>query len=302
MAKLSVVISAFNEEKNIKGCLESVRDLADEIILIDNTSTDKTVEITRKYEAKIYSQPNRLMLNINKNFGFEKASGEWILSLDADERVTPELENEIKSEIRNPKSEINGFWIPRENILFGKWIKSQMWWPDEQLRLFRKGKGEFPERHVHEYLKVDGQTAHLKNPLIHLNYTSVSQFLYKLDKIYTENEVENFLKSGRKISWNEALKWPVSDFLKTFFAQKGYKDGLHGLVLSLLQAFYAEVTFAKAWERQGFSEIEIDHQEFARELRKLIKELNYWLLTTELKESKNPFKKLLLKIKRRGGF
>src|SRR3990167_929092 len=117
---ISVVVSAFNEEKMIEDCLKSVKDLADEVIFIDNTSSDKTVQIAKKYTDKIFVQPNNpIMLNTNKNFGFNKASGQWIISLDADERVTPELANEIKKTINDKRLTINnGFEIPRKNIIF----------------------------------------------------------------------------------------------------------------------------------------------------------------------------------------
>ncbi len=297
MAKLSVVISAFNEEKNITDCLESVR-WADEIILVDNTSTDKTVEMAGKYGAKIYNQPNKLMLNINKNFGFEKASGDWILNLDADERVSPELAREIDETIKQWDDETTGYWISRKNILFGKWIQHSLWWPDEQLRLFKKGKGKFAEQQVHEYLETEGKTGHLQNPITHYNYSSVSQFLNKMDRIYSENEAESFIKSGKKIVWSDAVKWPVGDFLKTYFLQEGYKDGLHGLVLSVLQAFYTEVLFAKVWEKQGFREENIDKEEIINTLKDSQKEVNYWLRTIEIKGAKKP-KRLILRILRK---
>lgn len=304
MAKLSVVISAFNEEKNIKECLESVN-WADEIILVDSGSTDKTVEIAKNYQVKVFPRPNNLMLNVNKNYGFTKASGDWILNLDADERATPELAEEIKATMQQCNNvamkQVNGYWLPRKNVIFDKWIKSRMWWPDYQLRLFRNGQGQFPKKHVHEKIAVKGETAQLKNPFLHENYSSVSQFLYKMDRIYTENEVGIFLESGKKINWRDSLKWPVADFLKTFFAQEGYKDGLHGLVLSFLQAFYAEVTFIKIWEKQGFKEEELELGEMNKEFKKSGKEINYWLWEIQIRETKNLLKKLLLKLKRKLG-
>ena len=242
MKKISVVISAFNEEKNIKDCLESVK-WADEIILVDNSSTDKTVDIAKKYTAKIYKRPNLVMLNKNKNFGFTKATGEWILNLDADERVSEELAKEIKLKIKN--NNIFGYFMPRKNIIFGKWIEHGLWWPDYQLRLFQRGKGKFACQHVHEKIQVKGKTAKLKSPLIHYNYQTVSQFIQKMDRIYTENEVENLERAGKKIAWFDAIRMPARDFLSVFFAREGYKDGLHGLVLALLQSFYALVVFAK---------------------------------------------------------
>lgn len=298
--KISAVISAYNEEDKIEKCLKSV-EFADEIILIDNSSTDKTAAIARKYTSKIFTCKNNPMLNVNKNFGFEKVENGWILNLDADEQVTPELEEEIKSVLDQVPSSVNGFWIPRKNIIFGKWIKSDMWWPDYQLRLFRKGKGSFAEKHVHEYVQVTGETLKLKECINHDNYSSVSQYLQKMDKIYTENEAENIITSNRKITWVDAIRFPAQDFLKTFFAQKGYKDGLHGLVLSILQAFYAEVVFAKVWESKGFKE-ENDNfflREVYREFRRAGREFRYWFLTSTINETKNPLIKIIHRILRK---
>lgn len=301
MNSISVVISAFNEEEKIKDCLESVKGLATEIVFVDNLSIDKTREIARKYTDKIFTRKNNLMLNANKNYGFSKATSDWILSLDADERVTPELAKEIESRIMNNELGINGYWIPRKNIIFGKWIQHSIWWPDYQLRLFRKDKGKFPEKHVHEYVRVDGKTEKLQSPLEHLNYSTISQFLYKMDKIYTESEVEKIVASGKILTWIDAIRFPVNDFLKTFFAQKGYKDGLHGLVLSMLQAMYSEVVFAKVWERQGFKEENSAHflKDIYNECKKIIQEFHYWSITSFLETSYHPLKRFFYKVLRK---
>ncbi len=298
-AGISVVISAYNEEKNIIGCLESAK-WADEIVVIDNSSLDKTAELAQKQGAIVYKRDNNLMLNINKNFGFTKASHEWILNLDADERVSEELKSEIIQAI-SKKESIVGYWIPRKNIIFGKWIQSKMWWPDFQLRLFKKEFGKFPEKHVHEYIQVNGKTQYIKSPFVHNNYTSVSQFIYKMDSIYTENEADLFIQSGKKISWIDSIRFPINDFLKTFFAQKGYRDGLHGLVLSFLQAFYAEVVFAKIWERQGFQEYENNFflKHVYKEFRSVQREFEYWFLSIFIEEKIDRKKNILHKIKRK---
>jgi glycosyltransferase involved in cell wall biosynthesis len=313
--KLSVVVSAYNEAHRIEKCLKSVS-FADEIVVIDNSSTDNTAKIAKQFGAKVYTRPNNPMLNVNKNFGFDKAIGDWILCLDADETITPELEKEIKgiisidSRLRGNdegKNEddrsVNGYWIPRKNIIFGKWIQNSIWWPDYQLRLFKKGSGKFPEKHVHEMLEIEGQKEKLHEPMVHDNYSSISQYLYKLDKIYTENEAANILQSGRKLTWIDAISFPVDDFLKTFFARKGYKDGLHGLVLSILQAFYAEIVFAKVWEKQGFEDYNNKHflQDVYKASKKVNKEVHYWFLTSFIEETRNIGKKIVLKIKRRLG-
>lgn len=298
---LSVVISCFNEERNIESCLKSVKGFADEIIVVDNNSTDKTNEISKKYTNKIFTQKNDpLKIDLQKNYGFEKAMGDWILSLDADERVTPELQKEITQTLSSNHS-FDGYYIPRKNIIFGKWIQHSIWYPDYQLRLFKKGKGKFVDKAVHKSLVVEGQTEKLKEPLIHNNYESVSQFIYKMDAIYTENEARQIISSGKKLDALDVVRMPVHDFLKTFFLQQGYKDGLHGLVLSLFQAFYSVIVFAKVWEKQGFSEE--NPPDFLtnvwNEILKLSKEFQYWFLTESIKDTRNIVKKTYLKILRR---
>lgn len=295
--KVSVVISAYNEEKKLEDCLKSVKDVASEIIVIDNTSSDKTNQIAKKYTDKVFIHENNVMLNVNKNFGFTKVTGKWILNLDADERVTDELSKEILDLDENMST--NGFLIPRKNILFGKWIRHSIWWPDYQLRLFKKNKGKFEEKHVHELLTLEGDAEKLTAPIEHLNYQTISQYLYKLEHIYTESEVENIIKSNKKLGWHDALRMPAQDFMKTYFFQQGYKDGLHGLVLSLLQAFYMEVVFAKVWERQGFEEKEISLDEISDEFGALGKETYYWILTEKINRGKSPIKKIINKIKRK---
>ena len=299
MSKISAVISAYNEENMISDCLKSLASLADEIILVDNTSLDKTKEIAKKYTTKIYTMPNDpVMLNKNKNYGFTKATGDWIISLDADERLTPKLAHEIKTAVRNIS--INGYEIPRKNIIFGKWIQHSLWWPDYNLRLFRKEYGKFPQKHVHEKLEVRGKTAKLENPMIHYNYQTISQFIRKMDSTYTESEVDNFIRSGKAIYWHDALRFPLNDFFNTFFMQKGYKDGIHGLVLSILQAFYSFVIFAKVWERkEKFKDITPDNflESFTKEIAKLSRDFKYWFYTALMEESKS--KRLIYKIKRK---
>lgn len=300
MATLSVVVSAYNEEAKIAECLELVK-WADEIVFVDNESTDKTAAIVKKYTSAIFTRPNNLMLNVNKNFGFTKATSDWILSLDADERVTPELREEIESGIMNQepfdsaqgKSGINGFWIPRKNIIFGKWMQHTGWYPDHQMRLFRRGKGKFAEAHVHEMIEVGGQTAYFKEHLLHYNYDSVGQFFYKATAIYAPNEAEQLLKKGYTFSSMDALRFPFREFLNRFFAQEGYKDGFHGLMLSLLMAMYHFIVFAKLWEKEGFKDgNENVLREVEQELRQERKELSHWFSQEKMKKTKNPLQKI----------
>jgi len=305
--ELSVVISAYNEEKMLEDCLQSVKDLADEIVVVDNSSTDDTAKVAKRFTKNVFTQKNDpTSIDTQKNFGFSKATGDWILSLDADERVTPELIKEIKEKIGNWKLEIGnsdvvGYWIPRKNILFGKWIEHTGWYPDEQLRLFRKGKGEYKIKHVHEDLVVDGEVDHLSEHILHENYQTISQFVERNLLRYAPNEAESLVAKGYTFSYIDALWFPVREFLSRYFAREGYKDGLHGLVLSLLLAAYHLVIFAYIWEKKNFPEekelFSISH--VRHESEKIAEEFQYWFETEAIKNTKNPLKKVLLKTKRK---
>jgi glycosyltransferase involved in cell wall biosynthesis len=300
MATLSVVISAFNEEKKLGDCLESVKDIASEIIVIDNSSTDKTAAIAKKYTKHIFTRPNHEMLNINKNFGFTKATGEWILCLDADERVSKELAQEIESRIKNQESRVEGHWIPRKNIIFGKWIEHTGWYPDKQLRLFKRGSGKFAEKHVHEMIVVSGETLELSGDIIHYNYETVAQFLHKVFVIYGPNEAEQLLENGYTFNALDAIRMPAKEFISRFFAQQGYKDGLHGLVLSLLMACYHLVVFCYLWEKQKFVDsVDIKLSHVGKEFTNIQKEIAYWQANEAIKNSKSVAEKYWHKIRRK---
>lgn len=299
MNTISVVISAFNEEKHIEDCLKSLS-WADEIVVVDNSSTDATVQIAKKYTKKIFTQKNDpLHIDTQKNFGFGKAKSEWILSLDADERIPEELAQEIKEKVKD--SIYNGYKIPRKNIIFGKWIEHSFFWPDHQVRLFRRGKGKYVSEEVHKQLEIEGQIGILEQPFIHENYQSVSQYLQKMDR-YTENEAEALVKKNIRFHRTDAITLPVRDFLKTFFLQEGYKDGIHGLVISILQSFYTFLVWAKVWEKQGFIATTGD-KAFLKELFSagdhLQSEVKYWFLTLMIHNTLNPIKQTQLRIQRK---
>ncbi len=297
--KLSVVISTRNRSESLTRTLSSVSAIADEIIVVDNESTDDTGGVAKKFKATVFRRKNNLMLNVNKNFGFSKARGEWILSLDDDEEIPPDLASEISQAIAGHG--VSGYWIPRKNIIFGRWIRHGIWWPDRQLRLFKRGSGTFPERHVHEYVDVTGPTETLTHPYVHHNYDSLGQYLTKMQDIYTESEVAKYKATGYRLHWADAVRFPVSDFLKIYFAQGGYRDGLHGLVLSMLQAFYAFLIFVKLWERDGFPDIPVPLTDANRQLDRAGAETRYWMTTAELSGIQNPIAKTILRIKRKLG-
>lgn len=293
MKKLSAVISVYNEEKRIEKCLTSLK-FADEIILVDNGSTDKTVEKSKKYTSKIFSQKNDpSAIDLLKNFGFEKAAGEWILSVDADEEISIELSREIQKKLKeNISNDVNGFWIPRKNFIFGKWIKHSGWYPDLQLRLFRKGKGRFIKKHVHEPIVLDGESDELKEPIIHKNYDTIDQFIKKTF-IYAPNEAEEIIKKGYKFSYFDAIYFPLKEFLSRFFARKGYRDGMHGLVLSIFMALYHFLVFTYIWERNNFKEYDGENfmKDAEEEFKKSGKEFFYWISKEKVDTIRSPLGK-----------
>lgn len=289
--KLSAVISTYNSEKSLKDCLESL-EFVDEIVVVDHTSQDGTVALAKKYTKRVFIEPNDpTKIDLQKNFGFAKARGDWILSIDADERVSPELAHEIRKAIEDTPSV--AYKIPRKNIIFGKWIQHSLWWPDYQLRLFQKGKGRYVHLKVHQDLQIDGPVGQLEQPFIHENYQTLSQYLQKMD-IYTENEAESLVRDNVHMQWTDAIRLPLSDFLKTFFLQAGYKDGLHGLTLSILQAFYAFLVFAKVWQKQGFREEAQEHiiKRLLEEWMRAQHEISYWFFTSLIHDTRNPFRKI----------
>lgn len=297
MNSISAVVIAKNEEKRLKECLESVK-FAKEIIVVDDGSEDKTVEVAKKYTKNIFHHKSKGYVEAARNFALSKATEEWILLLDADEVVPESLRKKLQ-DIAGDES-ISFVKIPRKNIIFGKWIQQNSgWWPDYQVRFFRRGTVTWPSQ-IHAQPVPEGDGVELPADesfaLIHANYESISQFLEKLDR-YTTEEAE---EKGANTNWNDSLQVPADEFISRFYARNGYKDGMHGLMLSLLEAFYSEVLFAKRWEKGGF--YEVDEKTFLDKIHKnfqeLARQIEYWQITTQIKESKNPVKNLSLRLKR----
>jgi len=292
--KISVVVNTRNEENNIKRCLESVKKWADEIIVVDMYSSDKTVEVVKELGAKVYSHKFISYVEPARNFALKKTSGDWILILDPDEEIPPSLAKKLKS-LTNKKN-INFFRIPRKNIIFNKWIKHSRWWPDYNIRFFRKGKVEWLEK-IHSVPLTVGEGEDLEAKesyaILHHHYQSISQYVERINR-YSEFQSQELIKKGHQIKWQDLINKPKNEFLSRFFAGEGYKDGMHGLALALLQSFSELITYLKVWEKQNFKEKEFNN--FHKEFKKVAFDLNYWCLQKKIKES-NIFKRILLKFK-----
>lgn len=296
MNKISVVINAYNEERNIQKAISSVK-WADEIVVCDAQSQDKTVEIAKKLGARVVAHKYTGYVEPARNFAISQASNEWILILDADEEIPPTLAAEIRNML-NRASIADFIRIPRKNIIFGNWMKASMWWPDYNVRLFKKGAVIWSEK-IHVQPQTTGSTgidlpADENLAIIHNNYQGIEQYLARLNR-YTTIEADQLFKDGYKFSWNDLIKKPVDEFLSRFFANKGYLDGLHGLSLSVLQAFSFFIVYLKVWEKTKFSLQQFSLKEVEVEKKKAGYSINYWFLQTKL--SKNPIKNILEKVK-----
>lgn len=256
MAKLSIAIATFNEEKNIRDCLESVR-WAHELVVVDGSSTDKTVEIAKKYTNKVITTTNKPMFHINKNMAIDTCTGSWILQLDADERVPPEVKNEILKVINSNPAE-NGFWIRRKNYFLGKFLKKGGQYPDPVIRLFKIGKGRLPEKSVHEQIKIEGKVGWLKNDLIHLAYPSFFSYLHRSNR-YTTHDAEKMLKGEIKVAQPKFLQYflikPFTTFFNIYIRHKGFMDGFAGFVFASFSAFHYFTTYVKYKEAQKHPEV-----------------------------------------------
>ncbi len=245
MEKLSVFIITHNEEKNIKACLESIK-WADEIVVVDDDSRDDTIKICKEYTDRIFQEEWKGYSG-QKQSAMDKTTGNWVLNLDADERVTLELRLEIEDVLASKENVKDGYLIPFKSYFSGKWIKHGGWYPDYHLRLFRKVKGRFGDEKVHEGVKVEGSIGYLKSPVEHYTYNSISDFIKRID-LYTSLFAEDRYKKGKEARWEQLIFRPPFTFFKMFFLQRGILDGYYGFLLAILYSYYTFLKYAKLRE------------------------------------------------------
>lgn len=297
---ISAVINTLNEEKNIERCLKALT-WVDEIVVCDDGSVDKTLEIAKKFGAKIYHHNSTGFVEAARNFAARLAQGDWILVVDADEEIPEKLAKKLTEFVKsaNPPDCVA---VPRKNIIFGKWIQHSGWWPDYQIRFFKKGKVKWTGK-IHEDPKTDGIGCSLipneDLAIIHYNYQTISQFINRMNR-YTDIEAKELVASGYKFNWLDLFKKPSAEFYSRFFAQKGYLDGLHGFILASLQSTSFFVTYIKVWEAQGAKEQEIELKEFKKEVFSQLSEFKFWLYQS-LSETAKKGEKLFFKLIKKFG-
>ncbi|HXY14856.1 MAG TPA: glycosyltransferase family 2 protein [Terriglobales bacterium] len=247
---LSVVLITQNEEANLSRTLESVfpliREGRGEIIVVDSGSTDRTLEIARSFGAKIYSEPWKGFAG-QKNSAIDKAAGDWVLQLDADEQLEPELVTEIDQALgTNPK--VDGFWIPRKNFFLGRWIRHGGFYPDPKLRLIRHGAGKFQEYGAHPTIKVNGPTGRFQHALIHNAYPTLRGYIAHMNSYSSSGAQVAFERGYRGFNPLNIVIRPALTFVYNYFFRLGFLDGREGLLLHLYHAGYVSWKYAKAWE------------------------------------------------------
>jgi glycosyltransferase involved in cell wall biosynthesis len=244
--RLTVTIVTWNEEERLRECLESVA-WADEIVVVDAESADKTVQLAREFTDRVWVRPWPGFAG-QKNAALEHARGAWVLSLDADERVTPELRDRI-TRVLDANGPADGYRIPRRNIFWGAWVQHGGLYPDYQLRLFRRGAGRFVEDAVHESARVDGRVERLAEPLLHHSYRDLEDFVARSNR-YSSLAAREWLGHGRGAGMLDLIIRPLGRFCSMYLVQGGFLDGWRGLVLAVLYAHYVFLRTAKACELQ----------------------------------------------------
>ncbi|HXG53404.1 MAG TPA: glycosyltransferase family 2 protein [candidate division Zixibacteria bacterium] len=242
---VSAIVVCFNEEDNIAECLESVR-WCDEIVVVDSFSTDRTVEICRRYTDKVIQRPWSGYRN-QKAFAHSQATGEWVLMIDADERVSPELKSEIQEALRHGADGVAAFSVPRLVFYLGRWWRRGGWYPDYDVRLFRRARARWEGRDPHEKIVVDGRVKRLKNPLFHFTYRDMSDHVETINR-FTSVAARELAAEGTRWRLTDALFRPAFRFFRFYVLKRGFLEGFAGFYVALTAAVYVFLKYAKLWE------------------------------------------------------
>jgi (heptosyl)LPS beta-1,4-glucosyltransferase len=245
--KLTVTVITRNEAANLAGALESVK-WADEIVVVDSRSSDQTVEIARRYASRVEIHDWK-GYSAQRNYAAEIAANDWILAIDADERVPPELAAEIQQIMRvGPTA--RGYRMPRVSFYLGRWIKGTDWYPDYQLRLYDRRIGQFNGKRVHESVELsDGKPGTLQNDLQHYPYRDISDHVISIDH-YTTLAAEEWSGAGRQTGVLDVVFHPPAAFLRNYVLRGGFRDGMAGFLISVLNSYYVFLKILKLWELQ----------------------------------------------------
>ncbi len=255
---LSVALAVYNEETSLAECLDSIKEIATEIVIVDGNSSDKTVEIAESYGAKVIHESNRQNFHINKQIAIDACTSDWVLQLDADERVSSMLANEIKQVISKDLSagtlaQADAYYLKRRNYFLGRFMNKGGMYPDPVIRLFKKGKAKLPQASVHEIMTVDGTLAWLQNDLIHIADPTFTRYLLRSNR-YTTLTALDYAKSDigttTPIILNYMIFKPLFRFLSIYIRHKGFQDGFPGFIFALYSGLHIASSYVKYWEKK----------------------------------------------------
>jgi glycosyltransferase involved in cell wall biosynthesis len=254
---ISVVLATYNEEKNIERCLKAVEGFADEIIVVDGTSTDKTVELAKKLGARVITTTNKPVFHINKQQAMDEAKGDLVLQLDADEVVDEELAQFIKKKQEQFKNQVemntlpSAWWIKRKNWFLDRFLTKGGQYPDPVIRLYQKGKARLPQKDVHEQMSVDGEVGWAEGHLLHYSSPTFSEYLRKWND-YTSLKASQLRDGEVRISFGSSVQFfiikPVTTFLSIYLRHRGIVDGFPGFIFALYSGLYFPMSYLKLWE------------------------------------------------------
>lgn len=253
---LSVALAVYNEAENLSACLDSIKALAQEIVIVDGGSSDSTRDIAARYGAKVIVEENRTNFHINKQHAIDACQNDWILQLDADERVSSMLLEEIKQVLNgDPKIAADAYYLKRRNYFLGKWMNKGGMYPDPVIRLFRKGRAHLPAASVHELMTVDGTTKWLQNDLLHIADPNFSRYLMRSNR-YTSLQAEDWLKENQiGVSTGSILLYmiwkPVIRFFEIYLRHKGFMDGFPGFVFAWYSGLHIASSYVKYFEQKN---------------------------------------------------
>jgi glycosyltransferase involved in cell wall biosynthesis len=242
---LSVIVITKNEENNIRDCLDSVK-WANEIVVVDAGSVDRTLDIAREFTDNIFSRPWD-GYGAAKNYALSKCTCEWVLWLDADERVTAKLKDELHGALATARKNISAFSMPRRANFLGSWIHHCGWYPGRISRIFRRSAGRFTEEKVHERLEIEGNTSELKEDLLHYTDPDLTHYFDKFNK-YTTLAADELIVKNKKFHLLRLVVNPAWVFIRMYVLKLGFLDGIPGLILCVLSAHYVFTKYAKLWE------------------------------------------------------
>lgn len=253
---ISACIITFNEEKNIRDCLESIK-WVDDIVVVDSFSQDNTVQVSREYTDRVFETAWQGHVK-QKNCALDHAKNEWVLCLDADERVSLELREEIERHLSEDDSEFDGYWFPRHSFYLGRWINHGGWYPDYKLRLFKKSKGRWGGKDPHDKVILQGRTERLSGELLHFVYRNLSHQLQTVDSFSTIT-ARGFVSESKTFSLIELLFRPPFKFFEMYVLKKGFMDGLPGFIIAVASSFYVFLKYAKLWELRKQESVNLEN-------------------------------------------